>query len=164
MISYIQNWQYNDGISKWKFFQWEGVVILGRSPRYVVTTIYQHSFENFAAKPYFWSLLQNQKYFDQICCKSPNFGHSYRAGNILTRFCCKSPTFGHSYRTRNILTRFCCKSPTFSHSYRTRNILTRFCCKSFTFGHFNRTRIILTRFCWKSPTSGHSYRTKTIQA
>ena len=70
-------------------------LILGRSPRYIVTTE-----QNSAVLPTFVS-------------KSPSFGHSYRSRNILPIFVSKSPSFGHSYRSRNILPRFVSKSPLF---------------------------------------------------
>ena len=61
-------------------------LILGRSPRYIVTT----------------KLIS--AVLTRFCRKSPSFGKSYRTRNSLTRFCRKSPTFGKSYRTRNSLT------------------------------------------------------------
>ena len=110
MVGGVQKGQkYADVIQGWPLTrEVEIVIILGRSPRYIVTT------EQISAV------------LTTFVCKSHSFGHSYSSRNILTTFVCKSHSFGHSYSSRNILTTFVCKSHSFGHSYSSRNILTRF--------------------------------------
>ena len=76
-------------------------IILGRSPRYIVTIEY------------------NSTVLTRFVSKSPSFDKSYSPRNILTRFVQKSPSFGKSYSTRNVITRFVQKSPSFCYSYST---------------------------------------------
>ena len=68
-------------------------LILGQSPRYIVTT------EQISAV------------LPRFLQKSPRFGKSYSIRNILLRFVQKSPSFGKSYSSRNILPIFVQKSP-----------------------------------------------------